>query len=152
MTYLPNTELVIVAWLKAIPGIDPDAVATTLPEPGTWPGYQFIQPSTVSDDTDPHIPVFRPVVSIDCRAYRPGSKRPPWGQANQLAEIIRMATYRTMVHDGLNLAMPAGYSPARICPPWVIHGPHRMLGDQSHWARYQLDLGFTWTHVGVAVG
>src|SRR5687768_146046 len=92
-------------------------------------------------------PVYQPVVSINCFAMKSGSANPPWGQANQLAEQIRLATYARRVRSeaGVLVTMPAGYGQALVLSVYPVSEPRRIPSDPSSYAVYNLDLQFNWT-------
>lgn len=146
MSLLPNAELVARAWLlAAVPNLT-GKVATTLPEP-PWADDEFVQIMQVGGSPNIEVPQFRPVVSVNCFAMKANSLNPPWGQANQLAEQIRMATYeiRTRGEAGVALTLPSGYGVALVQSVYPVSEPRRIPSDPSQFAVYNLDLQFIWT-------
>src|SRR5258708_12062406 len=99
---LPNDELVAIAWIGWMPGITTSIVATQLPEPANkdgsaadWvikPPYGFVTVAVVGGGEDPELPIYRPVLQVDCWATKPGSNKPPWFRANRMAQAISAAT------------------------------------------------------------
>lgn len=150
MSFLPHTELVAVAWLKGIPGIPAGAVGTTLPaDIKAWPDG-FLQISVVGGGKDRYVPQHQPVVQVDCWAANPGGARPPWGKANQLAEIIAAHCYGG-VDDVLPVqrvvTLPDGYQNARVQSAFVATEPRRIPFDEARFARYSLDLQLFWVAI-----
>lgn len=141
-----SSELVATAWLKGIVG---DNVATTLPKPPTsgvpsWADTGFCVLSIVGGDSDMYVPVRRPVVAVDCWAVNPGSQKPPWNKAGQLAERIQGGCYDAQDIPRL-LLLPGGYPPARVLSAWTAYEPRRVPDDPSSYARYTLGLTLHWT-------
>lgn len=142
----PNGEQVAVAWLRTT--LATTGVATTLPDDTTWPANEFVQVTVTGGSPSVDVPRYSPVVSVDCWAVRPASRRPPWGQAAQLAERVRMATYTS---GGVALAMPDGYRPARVMSVEVVAEPRRVPSDPSAYARWQVQIQVHWTPADVVI-
>lgn len=145
MSFIPNAELVCKAWLlAAVPGLAAN-VATTLPDPA-WPNNEFIQIARVGGSPTIDLPQFQPVMSINCFALKPNSIRPPWGQANELAMRVVMATYTRHYagHPAVQLTMPTGYSAARVQAVYPLSEPVKTPSDPSQYALYTVDLQFVW--------
>jgi hypothetical protein len=151
MSFYPNAELVAVAWLRAHAGVDVASVATTVPDSSSWVGNQFVQATVLSGSPIRDLPVYKPVVSVDAWAFRPGSKKPPWNQASQILETARTATYTHLTGSTAILAMPTGYMNARLLSVFPLSEPRRVPGDQSGYAHYSMDLQFDWTPVGLVI-
>lgn len=152
MTYLPNDELVAVAWVKTLGVVSVAGVATTLPKPDSWPDNQFVVATVLPGSPNHDVPVDHPVVSFECYANRPGSARPPWGQAVQLAKQLELATYRTLTRSTALLTMPTGYYPARLLSAYPVSGARRVPDDPSHFAHYTIDIQLNWAvEMAVAV-
>lgn len=144
----PTSELVAVAWIKTIAGINPSNVATTLPQSTTsWSTDGFVQVSTVGGTPGLYLPVAAPAVSVDCWAVNPSSGRPPWGKANQLAESIRAAVYDPEHVQQLVTGFPGDYNDARVLGAWLLTEPRRMRDDDASYARYTFDLSLNWIEV-----
>lgn len=141
-----NTELVAEAWLGTAEGLSPGQVATTLPtDVAMWAELGFVQVGpVVGGSPDPHIPKRTPVVQIDCWAANPGSNKPPWGKASNLAETIR-AAYETD-HRAIQrtLTLRPGFPQARVLSAYFAVEPRRVPSDQAGYARYHVDMVFDW--------
>jgi hypothetical protein len=141
-------ELVAEKWLRLVlPGVD---VATTLPDASSWTDNQFVQITGVGGSPDPEQPVYRPVIEAACFAYKPGSKKPPWFQANQLAVRIYRHCVTFIDPDDAVLALGDGYEQARVLERIPQTTPRRGLSDSSHYARYNIEVELVWVpHVVV---
>lgn len=144
-----NAELVAVAWIKTVTGIDASLVATTLPGPDpsgnyAWAASGFVQVGPVSGGSPQlHYALREPVVQVDCWAVNPNSGKPPWGKAANLAEAILAATYATAQMQA-TLTLPSSYPQARMLTAHFVQEPRRMPGDDSSYARYSGDLQCHW--------
>jgi hypothetical protein len=160
---LPTDELVTVAWIATIPGFSADFVATQLPPsankdgtPAAWtvtPPFGFVTVTVVGGSEDPILPIYRPVMQIDCWATRQGSNKPPWYRANRLAKHISAAT-REMPAGPRRLAISANgvaYPPASVQRAQMMTSPRRMYDDAGDMARYQFDLGLQWIQLSEAL-
>lgn len=149
MSLLPSSELVAVAWLTGVSGLPSTAVGTTLPkDTSAWADTGFVQVGVVGGTPDADVPVARPVMDVRCWAVRPGSAKPPWGKANQLAEVIRAACYRG--EDDAEpfqrvVTLPAGYRQARVLSVYWVTEPRRLPSDEARFACYGGDLQIHWT-------
>lgn len=142
LTLRPTTDLVAVAWLKGVPGIPVDSVATTLPsDSSVWAASGFVQVAAVGGSPNPHLPTRMPVVAVDCWACAPGSGKPPWGKANTLAELVRDGTAGA---SGRVVELPVGGLSARVLEAWPLTEPRRVPNDDASYARYGLDLALRW--------
>ena len=145
MSFIPNAELVTKAWLlAAVPGLSSN-VATTLPD-FPWPNNEFIHIVRVGGSPAIDLPQFQPVMSINCYAGKAGSTKPPWGQANELAMRVVMATYAAHYagHASVSLAMPTGYSAARVQSVYPVSEVNKTPSDPSQYALYTVDLQLVW--------
>lgn len=150
MSLLPTNELVAIAWLKGITDLPTDAIGTTLPAVDSWADTGFIEVGVVGGSPDRDIPVRRPVLGIQCWAANANSGRPPWGKANQLAEIIAAACY-----GGVDDVVPSqrvvtmhvpGYQQARVTAAYFVTEPRRIpRADDARYAMYSGDLQMHWT-------
>ncbi|MCW2898568.1 MAG: hypothetical protein JWO67_833 [Streptosporangiaceae bacterium] len=143
-----DTEMVAIAWLLGCTGISNGMAASTLPKDNTsWSATGFVTVSTLVGAPNPYYPLRNPVLQVDCWATVPGSNKPPWGIANNLAETVVAATYGAA---GRVVTLPAaGYPPARVLSAWVVTEPRRVYSDPADYARYMLHLGLTWAEVTV---
>lgn len=146
-----NNDLVTMAWIRTIPGVDFNQVGTTLPgDASKWSAAGFIQITSVGGSPHPDIPTHRPVMGIDTWAVgvsqtgEAGGK-PPWGKANALAEMIRAGCYRNTELGVIPLNAPGLY--ARVQSVMPTTEPFRMPGDDARYARYHLDLQLIWVDV-----
>ncbi|WP_018502986.1 hypothetical protein [Parafrankia discariae] len=141
----PTTDLVAVAWLRGVPGLPADRIATKVPaDVSVWAGTGFVQVTAVGGEPDIDVPMRRPVVSVDLWAVNPTSGRPPWGKAASLAEHARMGCYGNV---GRVVALPAVGLAARVLSVYPMAEPRRVPDDEGSYARYQFDLALHWTHL-----
>ena len=140
----PSPDLVAVTWLKTLTGLPANQIATSLPaDNSTWAASGFVQAATVGGTPNRDVPTYSPVIQVDCWANNVNSQKPPWGKAGHLAAVIQWATYGAR-QPGV-LGMPDGFYPVRLMSVYPITEPRRILGDESAFARVQLDLSFMWT-------
>jgi len=142
----PTSELVAVAWLKGLSGLN-NLVATDLPADATsWAASGFTQVLTVGGSPSLDFPLANPVVSLDFWANAPGSGKPPWNKANQLAEVARRGM---LDHDAVQraLTLPAAYNNARCVTVYPLTEPRRVRDDAAEFARYTMDALFSWVEV-----
>ncbi len=140
MPFFPTSDQVAVAWLKTISGIDPTKVATSLPaDAATWASTGFVTAMTVGGSPGSvHVPVSEPVVAVDCWANNANSGKPPWGKAGHLAALIYRATY--LAPQPGSFTVLTDFHPAKLRAVYPVSEPRRIPGDESGFARYQLDL------------
>jgi hypothetical protein len=144
MALIPNDELVAKAWLvAAVSSLTAAKVATTLPDP-PWTDNEFVQIMQVGGTPDTHLPIFEPVVSVNCFALKSGSTKPPWGQANHLASKILAACYDRRPATATMQLTISGYGGALVRSVWAVSQPRRIQSDPSQYAVYNLDLQFSW--------
>lgn len=154
---LATSELVAAAWIGSIKNLSTSMVATTLPpdvnpdeSPAAWLQTGFVTVSVVGGSPDIYLPVKKPVIQVDCWAARPGSGKPPWGQANVIAETIRYATLqRTGFNRVLSLgANGASYPGAVVTSAYFATEFRRLYSDAADYARFQADMQISWQTVG----
>lgn len=139
-----NTELVAIAWLGGVTGLTSAMVAATLPADNTtWAASGFVTVRTVGGAPGIHVPLRQPVVMVDCWAVKPGSSKPPWFQANALAELIDAGCRASTAQRPVTL--PTGYPTARVLSAYLVSEPRRAYGDQGDYARYTVDMALNWT-------
>ncbi len=147
MTLLhPTNELVAVTWLKGVSGLN-NLVATDLPQDNsTWSASGFTQVMALGGNPGIYVPVSWPVISVDTWAVSPQSSQPPWGKANQLAEVIKAAC---LDHGSVGrlLTTPAAYNNARCLTVYPLTEPRRIRGDLAGYAHYSMDMLFMWVEV-----
>lgn len=142
-----NTDLVMQAWLAAVPGLSTDMVGATLPIVSAWQDKQGFVTERALPGADNHdYPLNGPVVTLDIYSYRAGSARPPWHQANNLASAIWFAS-RNRNAPAMDLTFPGGYPPARVTGIWGITSPRRAYGDQGNFAHFVMDLQVKWVQL-----
>jgi hypothetical protein len=150
----PNTDLVGVAWLKLVPGLDPQKVATKLPTSNGEvsadalrpPGGGFVRWHSGLGGTPSGV-MRRPVGAAECwAAPAPGSSQVPWGRASELAEAIMDAVddEHSPLH-GITVTLPGDYGMARVHSVNALGEPVKVEGDPSGFARFDLDLEINWT-------
>ena len=158
---LPTNELVAVAFIGSIAALQPlggtQMVATTLPadvdaggNPAAWTQTGFVTVSVVGGSPDIYRLEKKPVIQVDCWATKPGSSKPPWGQANVIAETIRYAAWQRI---GFNrpLTISAGgvsYPGAVVTSVRLVTEFRRMYSDAADYALYTGDLALTWMTIG----
>lgn len=154
LRFTPN-DLVYVAWISTIAGFTADGVGPVLPpDDTTWAAHGYVVvPMTVGGTPHSVMPLRRPVAQVECRAVTPGSGKPPWGKAADLAEQIRFATY-----DRLNFGRPLTvtlngipYPDAMVRSAKILTEPHRIYADAADYAGYSFDLALQWIQVGQTV-
>lgn len=143
---LPSAESVAVAWIKDIPAILANQVATSLPgDINVWAQKGFVQvPMVVGGSPRIYIPVRNPVVQVDCYATTVGSSKPPWGMASRLAELIVAATYDQARMNTTLDTLPIEFDQVRVMSAYPLTEPRRIPGDDAGFARYQFDLRLVW--------
>jgi hypothetical protein len=155
VTLPPNSELVAVAWLAGVAGLLSSQVATKLPaDTSVWVEAGFVTVGggdgagggVIGGAPNRYMALRNPVVSVHCWAVKPGSARPPWGQAARLAELVVAGTYdETSMRRALTL--PDGYDQARVNEAYALTEPRRIPGDDASFAHYQLDLQLHWVAI-----
>lgn len=143
--YLPTSDLVAVAWLKAVAGLNPASVATSLPSPELWAEEGFVQAQTVTGVVDVDVPQWRrPLVQVDAWANGGTSNKPPWNKAARLVELVRAATEGP---TGRVVDLGANYLPARVLSVYLESEPRRVEDDPAGYARFTFDLHVDWARV-----
>jgi hypothetical protein len=156
LALLGNDELTCMAWIGSVPGITPQMVATTLPADtnpngsvADWVRSGFVTISVVGGNPDAALPVNRPVMQVDTWATKPGSNRPPWWMAANLASMIRRATW-----DRHNIPRPltitangVAYPSAVVLSAYMATAFRRLYDDAADYARYSGDLALQWVTV-----
>lgn len=154
---LATSELVAITWIGSVPHLSTQMVATQLPADvnpdgtvASWVQTGFVTVSVVGGSPNIYLPVKKPVIQVDCWATRPGSNKPPWGQANVLAETIRYATLqRTGFNRPLTLAVNGvSYPGAVVTSAYFATEFRRIYDDQADYARYQADMQISWQTIG----
>lgn len=147
--FLPHSELVAQAWIRQLQGVPTNGVGTTLPKDNTtWAASGFVQIGTVGGSPNEYLPVSNPVIGVEVWACAINSSQPPWGKANQIAEIIKAAGYGSA--DSLNnpqrvVALAPQYQNARVLAAYAITEPRRVPADDARFAHYNFNMQFIWT-------
>lgn len=154
LAHTPNSR-VFVAWIASIAGLTADGVDTVLPpDDTTWQANGFIVvPGTVGGTPHATMPLRRPVGQVECWATKPGSEKPPWGKANDLAEQVRAATY-DRVNYGRLLTITyndVSYPQAMVRSAKMLTEPRQVWGDAADYAGWQFDLALQWIQVGEVI-
>jgi hypothetical protein len=122
-----NTEQVALAWLRAQTDLTGVQMGTTLPQdPTGWAEKGFIQVSvTGRGSSNTEIGYRAPRITAHCWATNPNKQKPPWGKANDLADIIWDCCERN--GNGLeNLSTAVSAAPkVRVLEVWGIEEPMR---------------------------
>jgi hypothetical protein len=143
-TLRANTELVAVAWLAGVTGLSSAMVASTLPQDETtWSAAGFVTVRTSGGSPGIHVPMRAPVVTLDFWGVRPSSSKPPWFQANYLAELVDAGCRATGA--GRTVTLPTNYPAAHVHSAYFVQEPRRAYGDQGDYAHYIADLALYWT-------
>lgn len=151
----PNTDLVGVAWLKMVPGIPADSVATRLPtvsgsvDVSKLRAGGFVRWRSGLGGTPAGL-MRRPVGVAECwAAPAAGSNQVPWGRAADLAEaIMAVVTDEYTLLDHVQVQPPGDYAPAIVHTVRALSGdPMKVEDDPSGFARFDVDLEINWTGV-----
>jgi hypothetical protein len=147
-----TADLVCVAWLRTVPGLTADVVATQLPaDENKWAANGAVTvPLRVGGTPHSTIALKRPVVQVDCWGTVPGSDKIPWGIADQLCEQIRMGCLdRTAFNRPL--AITAGgltYPGARVLSAKMLTEPRRIWGDQGEYGGFTFNVALQFISAG----
>ncbi len=140
-----TSELVTAAWISSIPGFTA-GTGEQLPDETTWYETGFVTVAVAGGSPDVDMRIGKPVMQIDCWAAAPGSNKPPWQLANNIAEQIRAAAYDRL-HFGRPLTLAVNdvpYPLARAMTVYVLTEPHRVYGDSADLAGYSFDAQVQW--------
>ena len=144
MAHRPTNEIVGASWLKTVPGIPTTGVATALPQDNsTWEASGFVTIQVVGGQADIYVPLNQPVFQVNCWANRANSEKPPWGKANNLAELIKAACYEHPELYG-HLATPSQFENARVLSCYLLSEPRRVEADDARFAVYEFELQMHW--------
>lgn len=143
--HYPTAEQVAIAWLMTVPGVTPEKVATRLPaDDTTWALTGFVTATTVGGSpASRYVPMREPILQIGCWAVNPGSAKPPWGKAGELAGRIVERTYTDLAPG--EFTVRNGFLPVLLRSVWPLSEPRRITEDEAGYARYQFDLAFAYT-------
>lgn len=149
-TKLPTAELVAVAYVKrvlATAGVTAP-VSTTLADAGTWATTGAIQVDGIVGSTSREGNLRDVVVGLSGWGARPGSDKPPWGQANGLLELVRDSAFQDVAAPVLLELEPANtYRPVMVQSATTlgVQGePRRMADPDTSRAHYVMELRLFW--------
>jgi hypothetical protein len=145
--FASTTDLVAIAWIESCEGIKQGQVGTTLPKPDKWDADGFVTVLTVGGTPHVNFALRRPVVQIDCWANNLNSNKPPWGKANNLAEIVLKAMYADQLDIQRDLTLRDHFNNARVLSVWPQTEPRRIKDDEASYARYQFDAAMDWIEI-----
>jgi len=150
-----TNDLVAVQWLRTLPTLVADVIATQLPSDETkWAANgAVVVPAHVGGTPHRNMALRRPVMQVETWGTVPGSDKLPWGIPNQLCEQIRAGTYdRTSF--GRALFITAGsvqYPLARVKSARFLTEPRRIWSDAGDYAGYLFNLELQWVSAGEEV-
>ena len=140
-----NDELVAQAFAAEVFGTS-SYIGTTLPIPdnnGTvsWYDTGFVQITTIGGSSDNLLGMNAPVMAVDCwAAPRAAGGKPPWGKANNLAEVLRNGCRLARPHT---LTLPGQFPKARFFTAYFASTPRR-LPDPASYAHYTFQIVVNW--------
>lgn len=146
-TWEPNAELVVESLLGRIFGTT-DHVASSLPDDFTkWVESGFVTYENLSGVPGVSLPTRNPVfrLSFWATTSRPGSTRPPWGKAYNLASIAEKALQAPQVRG--EFATRSGYYPHVLITAYPTTDPARVNNDPSGYARVDMSVLVKWAEV-----
>lgn len=150
MPKIPTAELVAVAYGKAVLGWASNTapVVTTLPDVSSWSATGALQVAGIVGTTTRDNDLRDVVVSFDAWGARPGSDKPPWGQANELLEIVRASSFAEGVFPlWLGLTPPGVYSAVQVQAAIPITEPRRLPDPDASRAHYTMDFRLIWVRL-----
>lgn len=142
---LPTGELVAVAYGKWVLGLTVPVV-TNLPTVESWVTTGALQIEGIVGTRTRENNIRDMIVSYGGWAARPGSDKPPYGQANGLLEDVRDTAYRDWSE-----AVPLALEPAGVYLPVLVQGarpetePRRIPDPDTSRAHYTMDFRLIWT-------
>lgn len=141
--YLPNSEMAMLAWIKANPAAPP--AATTLPgDPASWTATGFVVVRAVGGTGGMYTPERHPVLSLDVWTVNPspGSQQAPWGKAQALAEQLHRAFFDP-ARFPIEASWPS-YVDAVISSGWPLIEPRKVPGSEAGYAHVSFDAQLDW--------
>lgn len=116
MALFPTSELVAKAWILGLPGVPSGAVASTVPEDKAAWLNGFVEAVALDGSPQLHMKKRQIILDITCwYQLKPGSNKPPWNKAAQLAEKVFDGGYAdVLVVQRLLTTLPAAYDNARV--------------------------------------
>jgi hypothetical protein len=157
-----NSEQVALAWLRAQADLANVSMGTTLPQDvSTWSTYGFIQIAVSGRGHSRREIGYRcPVMTAHCWAINPNKQKPPWGKANDLAEIVWDCCEAEGAHNGIeNLTTALSGAPkVRVLQVWGVEEPKRhrwgfptmdtgAVINPGNTAHYTVDFELAWAEL-----
>lgn len=155
---LPNAEVVLVSYLKAI-NVVGNNVATDLPGPDTqggnypWQDTGFIRVGSIFENINYYTGRREAIATLECYAYTPNSNKPPYPRANLLAEKVVNSTLPNQHFNVLKgkLELPSRYYPVSILEATIANGPRKDIRlVQDNRALYLVDFRLLWVALPAA--
>lgn len=143
----PSVELVTCAWLATLPGVTSGMVASTLPKlaDSDWTSTGFLTVTPAGGVPDVYVPTRASLVQVNSWAAKKNAQRPPWGQANELAEVVVAGCWDRGQHR--DLTVKSGYNRARVFAVQATMDPQRIYSDESSYASYRVDVRIDWCEI-----
>jgi len=157
-TQLPDSYLVLSAWLRQLLGLDSSRVGQILPprsvlqpdgsvtvNPWVTDGG-FLELTSVSALAHPdELEIYQDVFQVDAYAAKADSVKPPYGVASLLCERAYAAT-KARVGCSISPTLPAAYVRAHVRTVNGITRPRRFPdSDATGLARFQCEVMIDWT-------
>lgn len=147
MPKLPTAELVAVAYAKRVlsQASMTAPVVTTLPDASTWQATGAVQVEGIVGTTMHEQDLRDTVASYGGWAARPGSDKPPYGQANGLLELIRTSSWAGWSGPVVLDLEPSGvYRSVRVMGAMPVTEPRRIPDLDTSRAHYSMDFRLLW--------
>jgi hypothetical protein len=140
-----SDEVVARAWVAQLDGFSAEMVAEQLPrDASSWSVGGFVTVTWAGGSTVPEYRLESPVMAVQGWANQPGTDRPPWEKARNLALAVQAGTYR---REPWFLPLAGCSENAVVKTAYVVGKPRRVYGDFGDYAGYTLDLVLNWTPV-----
>jgi hypothetical protein len=147
----PTATGTMITWLQGF--MPAGAVASNLPKIDSWPVLSgtvrgFVTVPLVAGGTVHYAGVRVPVLQVETWAAIPGSDKPQYGAAEQLAEdIVSAAGSLNSGGSSVRVLQRAGYNEALIHAVASLTEPRRLDDPDTGYARYLMDLSLAWVEV-----
>lgn len=152
MSHHPSSTLVMTAWLQQIAGVP---AATVLAPPAGWLATGMTTVTPVGGNPDIYNPERAPVFQVDCWAANPAaagakttSRKTPRQKANELADIVVLATYAL---NGPRVTLPAQFLPVWIESVVPISEVRWVPEPANSYAHFSVDIQLRWAEQAPAV-
>jgi len=125
-------------------------VATSLPtDTSGWGSTGFIVVTVAGGTPAVDLPIRRPLIQMSCWAVNPGSQRPPWGKADQLAQVVIDACYASTGKTRDVTWTQGGQAvTARVLGAVAVSEPTRLYSDDASYAHVRVDVRLDWADKG----